>query len=189
MTDKDKWKQSNIQDLWDNIKCASLCIHNRVSEGRKRKGIKNWFEKITSENFLHPKKNTVSCIATIEGPKQMNPSRPTSRHIRPSLHLNIQVVSFQRCQHVFHQHGVCGEIKLPLHLLLLTILQALPSPLSLPPPVSNPSLPVHSMPVPIYQLSDCITVLFPRYYTVRTKMSLFLCFLCVLCEEVFINLS
>ena len=50
--------ESNKRDLWDNIKCANLCIIG-ISEGEDReKGIENVFEKIMAESFPNLKKGT-----------------------------------------------------------------------------------------------------------------------------------
>ena len=49
-------QKDNIQGLWDNIKCANLCIIG-VPEGEEReKGIENALEEIMAENFPNPKK-------------------------------------------------------------------------------------------------------------------------------------
>ena len=46
-----KKHESNIRDLWDNIKQGTLCIIG-ISEGEEReKGIENIFEEIMVENF------------------------------------------------------------------------------------------------------------------------------------------
>ena len=66
-----------ISEIIQNVPTYAYIIG--VSEGRKREEVKNWFEEIMSENFPHPKKNTVSCIATIEGPKQ---DEPKQTHIK-----------------------------------------------------------------------------------------------------------
>ena len=51
-----KKKESNIQDLWNNIKYANLCIIG-VPEGEEN-GIKNVFEETMAENFPNLKKET-----------------------------------------------------------------------------------------------------------------------------------
>ena len=46
-----KKHESNIRDLWNNIKQAKLCITG-IPEGKeKEKGIENTFEEIMAENF------------------------------------------------------------------------------------------------------------------------------------------
>ena len=52
-----KKHESNIGDLWDNIKWANLCII-WIPEGEK-KGIKNIFEEIMSENVSHLKETDI----------------------------------------------------------------------------------------------------------------------------------
>ena len=54
-----KKKESNIQDLWYEIKHANLRIIG-IPEGEERgKRIENVFEDIMAENFLKPKKEKV----------------------------------------------------------------------------------------------------------------------------------
>jgi len=49
--------ESNVRDRWDNIKQANLCIIGILGEGEKEKrGLKNVFEEIMSENFPNRKK-------------------------------------------------------------------------------------------------------------------------------------
>ena len=55
------------------------------------------------------------------------------------LHMNMQVLDFQRCEHVFCQHQTGVKWQLALHLLSLLILQFYRLPPPLPSPVSNPS--------------------------------------------------
>ena len=53
-----KKKESNIRDLWDNIKCANLCIIGIPEREEKEKGIENVFEEMMAENFPNLKKET-----------------------------------------------------------------------------------------------------------------------------------
>ena len=46
-----KKHESNIRDLWDNIKQTNLCIIGIPEEEEKEKGMENVFEEIMSENF------------------------------------------------------------------------------------------------------------------------------------------
>ena len=46
-----KKHESNIRDLWDNIKWANLCIIGILEGEEKEKGIENIFEEIMAENF------------------------------------------------------------------------------------------------------------------------------------------
>ena len=54
-----------------------------------------------------------------------------------SLLTNLQVVNFQRCECVFHQHQAWVKLQLAFHLLWLKILQLYHVPPPLPPPVSK----------------------------------------------------
>ena len=51
-------KESNIRDLWDNIKHANLYIIGVPEAEEGEKGIKNVFEEIIAENFPNLKKKT-----------------------------------------------------------------------------------------------------------------------------------
>ena len=74
--------ESNIQDLWDNLKHANLHIIG-VPEGEERKkGIKNLFEVIMAESFLNLKKETDIQVQEAQRvPNKINPNRPTPRHV------------------------------------------------------------------------------------------------------------
>lgn len=52
---KKKKNKSNIRDLWDNIKQASLHIIGIPEGEEKEKGIENIFEEIMAENFANLK--------------------------------------------------------------------------------------------------------------------------------------
>ena len=47
-----------IWDLWDNIKCANLCITGIPEVEERVKEIENVFEEIMAENFPNLKKET-----------------------------------------------------------------------------------------------------------------------------------
>ena len=67
--------ESNIRDLWDNIKCASLHII-RVLEGEEReRRTENVFEKIVAENFPNVIKEMYSDTGSTEGSKQDEPKQ------------------------------------------------------------------------------------------------------------------
>ena len=51
----EKKNESNITDLWDNIKHANL---RGFQKEKKEKGIENVFEEIMAENFPNLKKET-----------------------------------------------------------------------------------------------------------------------------------
>ena len=57
-TNKQK-NESNIRDLWDNIKRANLHILG-IPEGKeKENGIENIFEEIMAENLPNPKESDI----------------------------------------------------------------------------------------------------------------------------------
>ena len=75
-------KESNIRDLWDNIKHANLYIIGVPEAEEGEKGIKNLFEEIIAENFPNLKKETDIQVQEVQRvPNKMNPNRPTPRHI------------------------------------------------------------------------------------------------------------
>ena len=65
-----KKHESNIRDLWDNIKQANLHITG-ILEEEKQKGIENIFEEIMAENFPKCKGNRYPDRGATEGPKQV----------------------------------------------------------------------------------------------------------------------
>ena len=75
-----KKHESNIRDLWDNIKWANLCIIG-IPEEEKEKGIENIFGEIMMENFTNLKKETDIQIQEAQMvPNKMNLNRPSPRH-------------------------------------------------------------------------------------------------------------
>ena len=54
-----KKHESNIRDLWDNIKQANLRIRGIPEGEEKEKGIENIFEEIMDENFPNLKDTDV----------------------------------------------------------------------------------------------------------------------------------
>ena len=78
-----KKQESNIRNLWNNIKWASLCIIE-IPEGEekeKEKGFENIFEEIVPENFPNLKETIIKIQEAHRAPKKLNPNRSTSRHI------------------------------------------------------------------------------------------------------------
>ena len=76
-----KKRESNIRDLWDNIKWANLRIIG-IPEGEEEdKGIENIFEGIIAGNFPNLKDTDFKIQEAQRAPKKMNPNRPTPRHI------------------------------------------------------------------------------------------------------------
>ena len=101
------------------------------------------------------------------------------------LHINLQVVNFQRWEHTFGSSkepeplpSTSGMVKLQLtlSLLLLTVLW-LCRPHSLSPLQSVTFLPVRPMPVPVGPLLHCSTTVFFKalYYKIKMFSCLFLC--------------
>ena len=59
-----KKHESNIRDLWDNIKQANICIIG-IPEGKEEeKGIENIFEEIMAENFPNLKETDIKIQET-----------------------------------------------------------------------------------------------------------------------------
>jgi len=76
-----KKHESNIRDLWDNIKQANLHIIG-IPEGKEEeKGIENIFEEIMAENFAKLKHTDIKIQKAQRAPNKLNPNRPTPRHI------------------------------------------------------------------------------------------------------------
>ena len=76
-----KKHQSNIRDLWDNIKEANLCIIGIPEGEEEEKGIENIFEEIMSENFPNLKDTDIKIQEAQRAPNKLNLNRPTPRHI------------------------------------------------------------------------------------------------------------
>jgi len=76
-----KKHDSNIRDLWDDIKWANPCIIGIPGGEEKEKGLENIFEKIMSENFPNLKQTDIKLQEAQRAPNKLNPNRPTPRHI------------------------------------------------------------------------------------------------------------
>ena len=76
-----KKHESNIRDLWDNIKQANICIIGIPEGEEKEKGIENIFEEIMAENFPNLKDTNIKIQEAQRAPNKLNPNRPTPRHI------------------------------------------------------------------------------------------------------------
>ena len=48
---KKRERENNIRNLWDNIKCAKLCITGIPVGEERNKGIENIIEEILTEKF------------------------------------------------------------------------------------------------------------------------------------------
>ena len=76
-----KKHESNVRDLWENIKQANLCIIAIPEEIEKEKGVENIFEEIMSENFPNIKETDIMIQEAQSAPNKLNPNRPTPRHV------------------------------------------------------------------------------------------------------------
>uniref|UniRef100_A0A8D1NPS1 L1 transposable element RRM domain-containing protein n=1 Tax=Sus scrofa TaxID=9823 RepID=A0A8D1NPS1_PIG len=72
--------ESNIRDLWDNIKQANLHVIGIPGE-EKEKGIENIFEEILSENFQNLKETNIKIQEAHRAPNKLNPNSPTPRQM------------------------------------------------------------------------------------------------------------
>ena len=75
-----KKHQSNIRDLWDNIKQANLHILGIPEGEKKEKRIENIFEEIMAENFPNLMETDIKIQEAQRVPNKLNPNRPTPRH-------------------------------------------------------------------------------------------------------------
>lgn len=75
-----KKHESNIRDLWDNIKQANLHIIG-IPEGKEEKGIENIVEEIITGNFPNLKHTDIKIREAQRTPNKLNPNRSTQRHI------------------------------------------------------------------------------------------------------------
>ena len=65
--------ESNIRDLWDNIKEANLCIIGIPEGEEEEKGIENIFEEIMSENFSNLTDIYIKIQEAQRAPNKLNP--------------------------------------------------------------------------------------------------------------------
>ena len=72
--------EDSLRDLWDNIKCANVCIIG-VPEEEREKGPEKIFEEIIGENIPNMGKEIVIQVqAAQKVPGRINPRRNTPRH-------------------------------------------------------------------------------------------------------------
>ena len=76
-----KKHESNIRDLWDNIKWANLHIIGIPEGVEKDKGMVNIFEEIITGNFPNLKDTEFKIQEAQRAPNKWNQNRPTPRHI------------------------------------------------------------------------------------------------------------
>ena len=72
--------ESNIRDLWDNIKQANLCIIGIPEDDEKEKGVENLFQEMMSENFPNLKETDMKIQEVQRAPNKVNSNRPTPKH-------------------------------------------------------------------------------------------------------------
>ena len=70
-----KKHESNIRDLWDNIKRANLRIIGIPEGVEKDKGMENIFEEIITGNFLNLKDTDIKIHEAQRAPNKLNPNR------------------------------------------------------------------------------------------------------------------
>lgn len=74
-----KKRESNIRDLWDNVKWANLHIIGIPEGEEKEKGIENILEEIMSENFPDLKETNIKIQEAQRAPSKLNPNSPRPR--------------------------------------------------------------------------------------------------------------
>ena len=73
--------ESNIRDLWDNIKWANICIIG-VPEGEvKEKGLEILFKQVIAKNLLNVKETDINMQEAQRAPNILNLSRAIPIHI------------------------------------------------------------------------------------------------------------
>ena len=73
--------ESNIRDLWDNVKQTNLCIIQILKGEEKEKRTENVVEEIMIENSPNLKKMDIKIEKAQRVPNKLNPNRHTLRHI------------------------------------------------------------------------------------------------------------
>ena len=68
--------ESNIRDLWDNIKWANLCIIGIPEGVEKDKGMENIFEEIITGNFPNLKDTEFKMQEAQRTPNKLNQTDP-----------------------------------------------------------------------------------------------------------------
>ena len=72
-----KKHESNIRDLWDNIKWANLCIIGIPKGKEEEKGSENIFEQTMAENFPNLKHTNIKIQEAQRAPNKLNQNRTT----------------------------------------------------------------------------------------------------------------
>ena len=79
---KDKRNEDSLRDLWDNIKCTSICIIGVPEGEEKKKGSEKIFKEIIAENFPNMGKETIIQVQEVQRvPGRINPGRNMPRHM------------------------------------------------------------------------------------------------------------
>ena len=73
--------ESNIRDLWDNMKWAQLYTIGIHEGEEKEKEIESIFEEIIAENVPNLKETGIKTQEAQRAPNKLSPKRPTPRHI------------------------------------------------------------------------------------------------------------
>ena len=85
--------ESNIRDIWDNIKRANLRIIGIPEGVEKDKGMENIFEEIITGNFPNLKDTGFKVQEAQRAPNKLNPNRPTPL-TTPLLHRPVCLLRF-----------------------------------------------------------------------------------------------
>ena len=70
-----------FEDLWDNVKWASLCLLYILEGEEKKNRIENIFEEIMSESFPNLKETDIRIHEAQRAPNKLKPNKTTPRHI------------------------------------------------------------------------------------------------------------
>ena len=71
-----KKHDSNIRDLWDNLKQDNLCIIGNPEGEEKEKGIENLCEEIMAKIFPNLKETDIKVKESQRAPNKLNPKGP-----------------------------------------------------------------------------------------------------------------
>ena len=84
--------ESNIQDLWDSLKCSNLCIIG-VPEGEEREnGIKNRSEEIMAENVSNLKEKDIQVQEIQRVSHKMIPNKTISQEVIIEMTQNLKIM-------------------------------------------------------------------------------------------------
>lgn len=73
--------KDSLEDLWDNIKGANICVIGVLEGGEREKGAEILFQEIMAESFPKLGKKTDQIQKVQRVPNKMNPKQPIPRHI------------------------------------------------------------------------------------------------------------